>query len=193
MRALESMRSKMKQTGMYTLDGSTLVDRELQAYAVGLDMVFDALAELQEESYVATASGYGLSLREQLFHIAPQGGTEERRAAILGYSAVTPKGSSTEAVQRTMNAAGLPCELCEMISEQKVYVNCLAQNTDETAKNRGVKIAKLFLPAHLSAELDFRSISWNNIDQADETFDNKDGRELTWDSIDCYENALLQI
>ncbi len=193
MRALDSMCAAMKQTGLYTLGGNTCVDWELQAYAAGLNMVYDALTELENESYVETANSYGLSQREQQLGIAPVGEIQNRRAAILGLLEITPFDSGRDAVQRAMSAAGMPCELLEKTTEQKIYVNCFMQRADESVLLNGTKIAKLFLPAHLNAELDFRSISWNNIDQADEPFDIKDGKELTWNSIDCYENALIQI
>lgn len=193
MEPLESMYSKLKSTCIYSLSGHTLVDCELQTYAEGLNLAYDALAQLEKESFTATASDYGLTLREQQLGIHAHGDTVERRAAILNLCAVTPVNFTRGDVQRALNAAGLNCEICENTAAQKLYINCPAEDTDQTAQDSAMKIANLFLPAHLNAELDFRSISWNNIDQEDDTFDARDGLDLAWDSIDCYENAVLQI
>jgi hypothetical protein len=193
MRALESMCLKLKSTGIYTLSGNTLVDYELQSYAEGLDLVYDALMELEKESFTVTASDYGLSMREQQFKIAVNGEADERRTSILKLGAITPSDHTKFGIQDAMNTAGVFCEICENTTAEKLYVNCLEEGADTAARNSAKQIAKLFLPAHLNAELDFRSISWNNTDQTDETFDTKDTRDLTWDSIDNYENAMLQL
>jgi hypothetical protein len=192
MRALESMRKKLQATGLYTLAENSAVDCELQAYAQALDMAQDALAELERESFVVTASGYGLSMREAQYEIMGSGTTEERRAAILKLGSVTPNDFTKTAMKRILEIAGLEAEICENTAENRLYVNCLG-NTDEAAQGKARKIANMFLPAHLDAELDFRSISWNNIDGKDDPFEAWDNLDLTWDAIDHYENAMLTI
>lgn len=192
MRALESMRQKLKATGLYTLAENSAADCELQAYAAVLDTAQDALAELENESFAAIALGYGISMRETQYEITGSGTAEERRAAILKLGAVTPNDFTRTAMVRILEIAGLQAEICENTAANQLYVNCLG-NTDETAQKKALKIASLFLPAHLNAELDFRSISWNNIDGKDSTFDASDILDLTWDAIDHYENAMLTI
>ncbi len=192
MRALESMQQKLKATGLYTLKQNSAADCELQAYAAALDTAQDALAELEKESFAATASEYGISMREAQYEITGGGTAEERRAAILKLGAITPNDFTGTAMVRVLGIAGLEGEICENTAANRLYVNCLG-NTDETARKKALKIANLFLPAHLNAELDFRSISWNNIDGKDDPFDAWDILDLTWDAIDHYENAMLTI
>jgi hypothetical protein len=192
MRALESMREKLKATGLYTIAENSAVDCELQAYAAALDTAQDALAELEHESFAATALEYGISMRETLFGITGSGTAEERRAAVLKLGAVTPNDFSGAAMARILGITGLQTEICENTAANRLYVNCLG-STDETARKKALKIANMFLPAHLNAELDFRSISWNNIDGKDDPFDAWDILDLTWDAIDHYESALLTI
>jgi len=193
MTALESMVSKLKATGIYTLSGGSLVDYELQAYAAGLNMAIDTLAQLEDESFIATAADYGISNRETQFQVGAYGGSEERRAALLKRGAITPNDFTKADMERVLTIAGLNAEICENTAAKKLYVNCLSETADNVAMQSALRIAKLFLPAHLNAELDFRSISWNNIDQLDECFDTKDSFGYTWDAIDCYGNAMLQI
>ena len=193
MKALESMRLKLMEIQIYALTGTSAVDWELQSYAAGLDLAYDALTELENESFAATASDYGLTNRENQFGISGQGTLEERRAAILKLGAITPNDFTRSGMERALNVVGLNTDICENTAEKKLYVNCLGETRDDTARKSALKVAKLFLPAHLNAELDFRSISWNNIDQTDDTFDTRDGLDLTWDSIDGYGNALMQV
>lgn len=193
MDALESMTEKLRATGLYALTGATTADFELAAYAAGLDCAAAALAQLQRESFAATASDYGLTLRERQFGLLSAGEEEQRRAAVLGFGAVTPNDFTKGGVARAFKTAGLDCEICENPAARKLYLNCPDTITDETARNRAADAAKMFLPAHLSAELDFRRISWNNIDLKDDAFDARDALGLTWDAIDGYENAVVQI
>ncbi len=193
MNALESMVSKLKATGIYTLNGTSLVDYELQAYAAGLKMATDTFAQLEQESFIATATDYGISNRETQFQVGAYGGSEERRTALLKRGAITPNDFTKADMERVLSMAGLNAEICENTAAKKLYVNCLGETADNAAMQSALRIAKLFLPAHLNAELDFRSISWNNIDQLDECFDTKDSFGYTWDAIDCYGDAMLQI
>jgi hypothetical protein len=193
MNALDSMTAAMKPTGLYVLTGSTAVDFELQAYAAELDLIYDALVLLERESFAATAAGYGLTLRLRQFGLPSGGSVEAERAAVLELGAVTPDDFTGDGVVSALNAAGLACEITENAVAQKLYLNCSAELVSSASRNAAVKTAKLFLPAHLNAELDFRSISWNNIDQADNAYDALDALDLTWDAVDCYQNAVLQI
>lgn len=193
MSPLESMKKELRATGLYALSGATLVDAELASYAAGLQPVSDAIEELQRELFVQTASGYGLSLRERLFLLGAEGDEAQRRAAVTALGAVTPRGFLRESIQKTLCGAGVLCEICEKPEEQTVYLNMGTQADTTQEQTQKIETAKRFLPAHLGAELDFRSISWNNIDQAGGTFDTWDAKGLSWDSVDQYENALLRI
>lgn len=193
MSPLESMQRELRATGLYALSGATLVDAELASYAAGFQPVSDAVEELQRELFVQTASGYGLSLRERLFLLGAEGDEAQRRAAVLALGAVTPRGFLRESIQKTLCGAGVLCEICEKPEEQTVYLNMGTQADTAREKTQKTETAKRFLPAHLGAELDFRSISWNNIDQAGSTFDTWETKGLSWDSVDQYENALLRI
>ncbi len=193
MKALESMLSKLKVTEIYALGGNSLVDYEIQAYAAGLDMAYDAFVKLENESFISTASDYGLSNRENQFQISVPGTTENRRCAILNRGSITPNDFTKVDMEHALTMAGLDAEICENTAGKKLYVNCLSGAADKAARQSAVKTAKLFLPAHLNAELDFRSISWNNIDDMNEVFDTKDSFGYTWDEIDCYDNGMLQI
>ena len=193
MTALDSMTAAIKGTKIYALTGNTTVDFELQTYAEELDRLYNEITRLETESFAATASDYGITFRLRQFGLPADGGIEERRTAILGMGAVTPDDFTENGVAQALKAAGLPCEITENTAAQKLYLNCPEEMNDAASRKLALKIAKLFLPAHLSAELDFRSISWNNIDRTDASFDEMDVRDISWNGVDCYQDALLQM
>lgn len=193
MNALQSMTAKMKATGLYALDGSSLVDAELQAYAAGLTLAIDAYMQLENESFLATAADYGITSREQQYSLAPYGGEAERRSALLKRGAITPNHFTKTDMEQALTMAGLKSEICEDVPAKRLYVNCLEGTADSAARKAALTIAKTFLPAHLDAELDFRSISWDNIEKKDNSFDTMDGLGNTWDAIDTWKDGLLQV
>jgi hypothetical protein len=191
MTALTSMISRMKETGIYKLDSDTLVDYELRAYAAGLDMVINQFSELENESFIRTAKGYGLSNRENLLKFSPCENTEDRRNSVMGCCSITPNNFTKSDMENVFKIRGQNTEVFECPAENKIYVNCMELNEDE--KKKIIDTAKMFLPAHLDAELDFRCISWNNIDSEKCTFDKMEGFGLTWNDIDNYGNGLIKI
>ena len=78
MTSYESMRSKLLPLGLYRLAQGDVTDSELKAYAEGLDILFDALDEMERESFIPTAQSYGLSEREKfIFKETPELTVEE--------------------------------------------------------------------------------------------------------------------
>ncbi|WP_444658808.1 hypothetical protein ACRQV7_14605 [Caproiciproducens sp. R2] len=193
MKALESMIAKMKAAKLYSLSGNTTVDCELRAYAQGFAMVCGELETLQRESFVATASDYGLENAEKLLRIGAQGNGEERRNAVMKRCAVTPNDFTVSDMEQIFAMEGVDARICERFADQCIYVNCMDASFTEKKKEAVLQTAKNYLPAHLNAELDFRSISWNNIDGADETFDTKDAFSYTWDAIDGFGGGMVKI
>lgn len=157
MDALESMKRQLRPTGLYRLDGTTAVEFELAAYAEALDAVRGELLELQAESFVATASGYGLSLRERAFGLAAAAETQRRRAALLGIGAVRPGSDTKAALEETLAALGLDAELLEDTAGRKIVAKF--RTMPACGEAAAQKKLEIFFPAHLSAESDFTGVS----------------------------------
>ncbi|CAB1255382.1 conserved protein of unknown function [Ruminococcaceae bacterium BL-6] len=182
MRAMDSMAPKLKALGLYRLSGETLVDAELQACAAGLDLVYEALEELDRENFIATAVSEGLALRETMFgqnrSYLP---AEDRRTMLLYRGAVTVNDCTRESIERAVRAAGLECRITEKTAEKKVYLNCLRLLDETVGREELTAQASLFLPAHLEWEFDFSIFTWDCLDALDETFDERDAPDLSWD------------
>ena len=93
MTPLESMRLRMAETGLYTFSGQTAgtaLDWELEAYNAGLELFYEQVKGLLENSFPETAGEDALSLWESLLGICGEGLAEEerRRRLLLRVSAV---------------------------------------------------------------------------------------------------------
>lgn len=157
MDAYQSMKKNLGETGLYALDGNTLVDCELLSYAESLNTTVGEIQKLQSESFIATASAYGLSLREQDYGLPSGGETEARRKSLLFLSSVTPDSFTKDALEKQAKTAGLDVELEENNSECKIIVHFI-KNPD-CGKEAAQKKLEKIMPCHLAMELDYSSVS----------------------------------
>ncbi len=185
---LSSLQSKLKPIGIYKLNGNTLVNAELSAYAQGLKILNDKLETLENESFIVTASDYGLSFRETLFGRVKSNRTvEERRDMLIYRGSINSNDFTRESIERALIAIGIKGAVSENVDGNNVYINCLDILDSFSSESDIIQRAQEFLPAHLNEIFDFRVLSWNYIDSKDISFDNMDSYERTWSFIDNFE------
>jgi uncharacterized protein YmfQ (DUF2313 family) len=151
----QSMRNNLRKTGMYSLNGNTLVDRELLSYAESLNAVVDEVRKLQSESFIATSSNYGLTQREQDYGLSPCGTAEDRRKSLMFLSAVNSGSFTKNELEKQAKEVGLDVKLEEKISERKIIVHFL--KNPNCGKDAAQKKLENIIPCHLALELDFSS------------------------------------
>ncbi len=157
---LKAMRARLRETGVYQADGSTLIDAELAAYAAGFRLVLDAYEQLQREMLVQTASDYGLVLREQLTgysfsHLE----TPQRRQMLLGCLSVGPEDHTTAALERALDSVGITATITEHPAERAITVTVtdvsrLRQQTTYAVQS----LAAPWMPAHLLVTYDCSAV-----------------------------------
>jgi hypothetical protein len=180
------LKAALRPLGLYRLDGATLVDAELKAYAAGLKLFWEAAAAFTRECFTATAEEEGLTLREALCGGTPAGLTvEQRRERLLYRTAVTADDCSREGVARALVAAGLHADVVEQ-PDEALYVNVHAPLGDTALCAALEAAAQEFLPAHIEAVFDFRPLSWDAVEAMELIFSAMDARGLTWNQIDHY-------
>lgn len=185
MNILNSMTAKLKPIGLYCLNGSSLIDAELEAYAEGMNLIYEGIEELKNEVFIPTAVDYGLSLREQAFGPKKENlAVEDRRSMLLYRSAVTVNDYTRESMERAMIATGLRISMSEKIADKELYINYIESLGAYSTQVEIIAAANEFLPAHLVCAFDFGSFTWNFLDAQDNTFDSLDAQELTWNQID---------
>lgn len=153
MGAYDSMKRQLLPTGLYTLDGTTAVDSELQAYAAGLDAVCSEFQELQGESFLPTASGYGLELKERAFALLAAGDTSARRAALTTLGSVGRQSGTKEKIEQAFSALGLDVTLLEDPANLKITARF--NSMPACGETEAQKKLEIFSPAHLTVEPDF--------------------------------------
>lgn len=192
MTARDTMAAALRTTGLYTLSGETLVDCELAAYSAALDVLYERIAVLKRESFVETAEEEGLSNRELLFGLKPNGTVESRRKALLQCGTVDANAFTRNDFLTLFQSVGVEAEILEDPAGQKLTFNCSGP-ADAQARADAVEYLARFLPAHLDVTLDFRTLSWNTIDRAEQTFDEWDAQGKTWDELELAGDAMFEI
>ena len=192
MTARDTMASALRSTGLYTLNGKTLVDQELLAYCAALDTLYERLEVCKQDSFIGTASETGLLRWEALFGLKAHGSLEERREVLLQCSAVQNTSNTRSAFLELFQSIGVEATILEDPVGQELCFSCTGLN-DPEERAEAVAYIQRFLPAHLKVLLDFRELSWNTIDRAAQTFDEWDAKGCTWDQLDLIGEALFEI
>lgn len=181
------LKSLLRPLNIYKLSGNTLVDFELEAYAVGLNVVNEALDELEKEAFIATAETYGITNREAICgKIKISRLLNERREMLIYRNSISSKDFTKSGIEKALVSVGLQSSINENLDGDSIYINCFSVIDDLWTTSEIEEAAKKFLPAHLSAEFDYRVISWDNIDNRELTFSYIDNKEMTWNSIDNF-------
>ena len=107
MTARDTMASALRSTGLYTLNGKTLVDQELLAYCAALDTLYERLEVCKQDSFIGTASETGLLRWEALFGLKAHGSLEERREVLLQCGAVQNTSNTRSAFLELFQSIGV--------------------------------------------------------------------------------------
>lgn len=184
MRAMDSMRQKLLPLRLYRMNTGSLTEAELEAFAAGLDLVYEQLELLTREAYISTAQNWGLSMRERVFGSERSELTAAvRREMLLYRSAVTVNDNNRESMERAMLAVGLRAQVFEHPREQRLDVVCHEVLDQKMTHYRLMQAALRFLPAHLEILFDFGKITWGYLLGLDKTFAELEEYDLTWKDI----------
>lgn len=182
-----ALKSVLRPLGIYKLSGDTLVDFELTAYAAGLEILNQALQELEREAFIPTAQSYGLTNRESICgKIKISRLIDERRDMLIYRNSISNTDFTKEGIEKALISVGLKAIINENLDGATIYINCFSVLDDLWTTSEIEAAAKKFLPAHLTANFDYRVISWSNIEGRSLTFGSMDNADLTWNSIDNF-------
>ena len=178
----------LRRTGLYTLNGQTAVDRELDAYMAGLEILYDAAEEAIREAFLQTAEESGLQKAEAVYGMNGEGLTaEERRRRLLLRCSV--RNGDKKSLYRLMGAFGISDTIAENFSGQSL---CVMPQPNLSQEQEGwlEKVFPLFLPAHLAVSIDFRSLLWSSVDKAGRTWAQMEAAQMSWKAIDAYNGSV---
>lgn len=187
----QNLQEKLRPLNLYALSGDTTVDAELKAYAAGINIINQELETLEREAFVSTALTYGLTEREKIVGGIKVGTEVQNRRDMLNYrSSITANDFSKSNIEKDMIACGLDTTVIENFDGETIAINCHGILNDFTTQDEAVNAAQEFLPAHLNALFDFRVLTWDYIDELENTFNEMDNADMTWDEIDSYQAIL---
>lgn len=185
--SINSMIDKLSPLGIYNLSNDTLVYKELIMYSVALDEISSLLEELERECFVQTAVSYGLSNREKIWGFERDDlSVEKRKSIILNRLNIDENNFTLEAMENFLSVVNFNADIEENPTENQVLIN--NKNTSYSKAERAWIKEQLvnFFPAHLELIVDFRVITWEDIDNKNLTFAQMDSASLTWKDIENY-------
>lgn len=188
MSAIDNMTKAMQPLSIYSLGNYTAVYKELESYAVGLDILTEIADELVKECFIATASGYGLSIYEKLN--GPERTdltTEQRRKMLIQSVTLNCNDNTLEGVYKFFSSLGLECEITENPTVCDLYILVKGGTYSETEKKYIRDRAAEFLPCHLTFTVDFRTVNWGYLENLNLTFSEIEEKSLTWAEFENYE------
>ncbi|MCI6007578.1 putative phage tail protein [Oscillospiraceae bacterium LCP25S3_E10] len=184
-----NMTARLKPLGLYSLESSTVVYKELLCYAQQLEAVADEISNLLKESIVTSAEDYGIEMWELLWGVKRSDmDIAKRRQAISERLALTGRSCTVDDVKNFFLSLGAKAEISEDYIKNRLYIHIT--NGSEISMNLRKYIsaqALEFLPAHLAVFLDYRLGNWNTLDQKNNTFNTYDAMNYTWDKLEHYE------
>lgn len=186
MGALERMKQQMKEIPLYRLDGTTIVDHELEAYAAVLDRFEQALLELYRENFAATAESWGLELFSKELRTA-DGTFEEQQSAAKGLLSLDDDHFTKYDMEKIAKAAGLSCNVEEYPKEGIVRFVLLGEPRNLA---RSVRILRRFFPVHLIGLIDHRKGTWETLDNQNFTWSDLEGKRLSWNQMDQTDGVI---
>lgn len=178
--------SLLEPLGLYRLRQNTLIDAELAAYNAGLSLFEAALENLRLQAFVQTATGESLAFYEKLVGLQERPGVElsTRRQLILYRLSTSPYDFTLKGMARSLQAAGLEATIIENFPDESLTIisrQLIDQFTDVDAVKAS---ADTMLPAHLKAEYDIGTMTWDMFDTADPAWDEWDSLDFTWNEFD---------
>ncbi len=183
---LESMLHSMEPLMIYRADAEHLI-HELSTYADEIDRIYVELNTILPEAFLATAVDRGLREYEELFGPAREALTPAQRRTLLRQRMSLGEGDFTLAgIQKALDSFGLEYTISEFPRMNRL--NIIAQ-TDYTKAEQAFidrEVSKI-IPTHLDYQMVFNTLTWEQLDARNKTFEELDLDNLTWEQINALE------
>ena len=187
MSTYEKIKKIYSSIGIYNITEESTISYELRAYSAGLDMLCDALSELERECFIPTAESFGLSKRELAFGAVRTDLTaEKRRDMLIKRSSFGAEDFTLKGMYKALGVLGVEGIITEYPGVNRVTVEIKNQGLTKGQRNWIVSQLQMLFPAHLEADAVFSGFSWGDIDNLEQTFSQMESSGKTWSEIDYY-------
>lgn len=155
MDSFTSMKEKLEQTGIYSVNTGSNIGVELRAYAEGLDSIFDNLAVMEREMFIDTAETYGITEREKFFVRERETYDLSNRRNTLKAQEQTKGEFTVDAFRNILVGYGLTdFEMTEECVARTLIISIRDALTDEE-KSVIEERVKADFPAHLFVDVNY--------------------------------------
>lgn len=187
MSSYEKLKRIHASSGVYKVIEGSNIANELRAYSAGLDLLADALSELESECFISTSQSYGIERRELMFGaVRVDLPVASRRNMLLKRSAFGEGDFTPEGIGKVLEFLGVQGEVREYPALNRVTIEVENKGLTKGQRNWIVsQISELF-PAHLEVDTAFEGFSWEVSDNRNRTFDEMERFLKTWQEIDYY-------
>ncbi len=190
MNCFESMVALLRPVGAYSLKPGSLVYCELLSYYEGLKLIEEELSALRREGFIQTAEDYGLRRWEEIIRSTAMesDSLQSRRDVVLYTLGRMPVDFNRSGMVRGLRSLGLAANITEDTAAQTVTVDVQAYTG--TLKNYEDVLRRVcdILPAHVGIRLNMGSVTWDLFDAQEQSYDERDAADLTWDA---FENSAV--
>lgn len=185
---LDQLESILSPLGIYKIEDNSIIKAELVAYAYGIDLVKEQIQKTFEEGFIQTSQDFGLSLREELMKIEPEGSINQRREKIIKRNCVIRGQWNPNRTNEILQETKLDVSVVEDFEKGRVIITFASQK-DATIENlsKVLNVVRSEIPAHLEIRSNIGPITWNKIDKANKGFAYLDRLDLTFDSLENFE------
>lgn len=189
---IETIKRVLSPLCLYNLNDESLVTKELTVYSDEIDLLHTELENILKEFFINTATDYGIYLRERIFgSIKSNLPLNERRKILLNRYSEKSYKCNKKSVEKSLISAGMNGYITEYPERNLLYINCLNMFDTTITREMAERIILEFIPAHLDVEFDYRTLTWEHIDNLDLDFSNIDETDLTWENIDNYDESQI--
>ena len=188
MSSLNNMIRSLRPIGMYTLNLSDNVYKELRTYAEEFDEITSGITQAIGECFLQTAELEGLEAYERIIG-APRYDLQlhERQDLLRKLFNVSVNDYTLVGVYGFFESLDFECDITEDPQHYELLITPRGGEYSRVERDYIIARAEAFLPCHLTFTIEFRTIDWDGYDALEKTFDDWDALELSWNELDRYE------
>lgn len=138
---------------VYDKDNQFLIG-EISAYEAGLNIALDLLRNIEEECFVATASDYGLYIKEHYFDYVPKSVTlQKRRSMLMSVLSVNENDFTLSGMQKFLNQYPMQYTITESPKSNTLTVTIAGNdwvNENLSLVKNGIN---KFFPSHIQVNV----------------------------------------
>ena len=177
----------MTATGLYDLDGDTLVRVEMDCYMAAILLVADLLDEAARDLTVPTCTPERLARWEGILGLSPRprATLDQRRRTVGALLALGPRHGAAGEAANCLAAAGITSAAVEeRYLDQRLAVTVRSFDPSFDSVYDCMDRARTLLPAHLEVLFEFGGPDWTRWEEQNSTWAAHDGLDLTWQQRD---------